>query len=181
MANNCTFSTTITADPERLTVLKERLGEDGRLGLESYNNLFDEQAPEGFDWGSKWTEYSVEYYDGEETMYVSGDTAWGPVTGLWQRISEKYEAVVETKYEEPGCDFGGSQEWSNGECTFQKETTYMQHVYDNDQDYFWDEIESKCYDYTMEEIIDDLGELYESLADFEKKRISDLHEKNYSE
>jgi hypothetical protein len=181
MANICTFSTTIQADPEKLAVLKSRLDDNGRLGLDSYDKLFDDVAPDDFEWGSKWMDYSVVYDDGGDWMEISGDTAWGPVSGLWQRISEKYDATVETTYDEPGSDFGGTAEWQNGENLYHNETRYMEHVYNNDNDYFWDEVESRSYDYSLEEIIDDLGDLYEKLSNGEKQRINEMHQSNFSE
>ena len=107
MANDCTFYTTITGDPEKIAKLSNKLGESGRLGLGDYDNFFDEPAPNDFEWGSKWIDFQTEYFEGSDTLIVQGDTAWQPISGLWQRISEKYDLFVETSYTEPGCGFAG--------------------------------------------------------------------------
>lgn len=52
MANYCSFDTNISGEPEKLTELYKRLGDDGRIGFDDYEKLFDEVAPEGFNWGS---------------------------------------------------------------------------------------------------------------------------------
>ena len=176
MANYCSFTTDITGEPEKLAELYKRLGNDGRIGLDDYNKLFDEVADERFDWGTKWIEYSVSYDEGHDWMSISGDTAWYPATGLWQRISEKYEASVDMTYSEPGGDFAGRTEWSNGEMTFSEETTYNEHLYYNDNEYFWDNITNDCVGLELDELIDGLGDLYEKFSDNEKQRIAEIHE-----
>ncbi len=176
MANYCSFNTDISGAPEKLAELYKRLGDDGRIGYDDYNKIFDETAPEGFEWGTKWVEYSVSYDEGHDWMSITGDTAWYPASGLWQRISEKYEASVDMKYSEPGGDFAGRSEWSNGEMTFSEETTYNEHLYYNDNEYFWDNITNECAGLELDEVIDTLGDLYEKLSDNEKQRIAEIHE-----
>lgn len=175
MANHCSFYTTISGDSERIAELSKRLGESGTLGLKDYDNLFDEKAPEDFEWGSKWMEFWCEYDEGSDTIILQGDTAWQPICGLWERISEKYEVFVETSYTEPGCGFAGKDEWNNGEHTLCEESSYIEHLYYNDNDYFWDEITNNSTYMEFDELVEDLGLLYEKLSDNEKQRISDIH------
>jgi hypothetical protein len=176
MANYCSFETNISGEPERLVELYKRLEEDGRIGFDDYNRLFDETAPEGFEWGSKWIEYSVSYGEGQDWMSISGDTAWYPATGLWQRISEKYETSVDTTYSEPGGNFAGKDSWENGEKTFSEEMTYNEHLYYNDYEYFWDNITNECVGLDLEDVIDSIGIIYEKMSDVEKQRVADIHQ-----
>jgi hypothetical protein len=141
-----------------------------------HRRIIDETAPEGFEWGTKWIEYSVVYDDGQDWMSISGDTAWYPASGLWQRISEKYEASVETTYSEPGGNFAGKDEWNCGENTFSEEMTYSEHLYYNDYEYFWDNLTNECAGLDLEEVIDGIGTIYEKMSDNEKKRIVEIHE-----
>ena len=176
MANYCSFETTISGEPDRLAVLYKRLGDDGRIGFDDYDKLFDEPAPEGFDWGSKWVEYSVSYDEGHDWMSISGDTAWYPASGLWQRISEKYDASVESTYSEPGGDFAGKDDWSGGENTFSEQMTYNEHLYYNDYEYFWDNLTNECAGLDLEDVIDSIGSVYEKMSDGEKQRVAEIHE-----
>lgn len=175
MANYCSFETNISGEPEKLTVLYKRLGEDGRIGFDDYNKFFDEVAPDNFEWGTKWVEYCVSYDEGDEWMSISGDTAWYPASGLWQRISEKYEASVDTTYSEQGGNFAGKDSWENGEKTFSEEMTYTEHLYYNDYEYFWDNITNECVELDLEDVIDGLGSIYEKMSDNEKQRIVEIH------
>ena len=175
MANYCSFETNISGEPEKLTELYKRLGEDGRIGFDDYNKFFDEVAPDNFEWGTKWVEYCVSYDEGDEWMSISGDTAWYPASGLWQRISEKYEASVDTTYSEQGGDFAGKDSWENGEKTFSEEMTYTEHLYYNDYEYFWDNITNECAELDLEDVIVGLGSIYEKMSDNEKQRIVEIH------
>lgn len=176
MANYCTFETNISGEPEKLSELYKRLGDDGRIGFEDYDKLFDEPAPWNFEWGTKWVEYSVSYEEGEDWMTISGDTAWYPASGLWQRISDKYETSVDTTYSEPGGDFAGNTEWVNGEMTHSEEMTYNEYLYYNDNEYFWDNITNEYEGSDLEDVIDGLGELYEKMSDGDKQRLSEILE-----
>lgn len=175
MANYCSFDTNISGAPEKLSELYKRLGESGTIGLENYDKLFDEKAPDSFDWGSKWVEYSISYDEGHDWMTISGDSAWYPATGLWKRISEKYEASVDCTFSEPGGDLAGKIEWENGEETYREEMTYNEHLYYNDREYFWDNLTNECCGVELDELIDGLGELYESMSESEKQRVAEIH------
>lgn len=175
MANNCTFYTTITGDPEKIAKLSNKLGESGRVGLGDYDNFFDEPAPNDFEWGSKWMDFYTEYFEGSDTLIVQGDTAWQPISGLWQRISEKYDLFVETSYTEPGCGFAGQDIWDNGEHTLCEESSYIEHIYHNDNEYFWDEVTNMASYMEFDELIKEFGELYETLSEHEKERITEIH------
>ena len=176
MANYCSFDTNISGEPEKISELYKRLEEDGRIGFDDYDRLFDETVPEGFQWGSKWIEYSVSYGEDQDWMSISGDTAWYPASGLWQRISEKYETSVDTTYSEPGGNFAGKDEWNYGEKIFSEEMTYTEHLYYNDYEYFWDNITNECVGLDLEDVIDGIGIIYEKMSDVEKQRVTDIHQ-----
>lgn len=176
MPNYCTFETTICGDAENLQSLKERLGESGILGVEEYDNLFDEPARKYFEWGSKWMQFYIEYSEGEDSMYISGETAWNPISGLWQRISEKYDVSVSTTYAEPIVGFAGKDEWKSGEKTFGEEMTYIEHLYHNDYEYFWDSLVKNCAGTELGEAISALGRAYEKMSDSERRKVAEIHQ-----
>ena len=176
MPNYCTFETKIYGAAEKLQSLKERLGESGILGVEDYDGLFDEPARKYFDWGSKWMQFYVEYSEGEESMYISGETAWSPISGLWHKISEKYDVSVSTSYAEPIAGFAGRDEWKSGEKTLCEEMTYIEHLYHNDYEYFWKNLAKRCAGIDLGKAISDLGVIYEKMSDGERQRVADIHE-----
>jgi hypothetical protein len=56
-----------------------------------------------------------------------------------------------------------------------------QMIYETDTDYFWDEIGYKCECFTLEEVIEGIGDIYEDLNDSDKERIVEIHKNNFVE
>jgi len=65
-------------------------------------------------------------------------------------LSDVYQLAIESEYEEPGCDFGGYYNCSNGEVSRDDSYTYNYFHLLNDKDYFMekicDDIEFGTYD-----------------------------------
>jgi hypothetical protein len=184
MANDCSNKVRITGKKENLENLYERfqiseIKETNALFAGNFGIMFE--SSEEVEWGSKWQTFEDISFDGQSTISIYGDSAWGPATGFWQKISEEFDVNIEVEYSEPGCNLGGEIVYENGEETLNEETTYWDFIYQKENDYFWDEISNRCEYSSLEEITEELGELYSSLSDEEKSRINQIHEENYQE
>ena len=180
MANYCDTKVTISGEPEDLQRLFNKIGETTNFSSETYQDLF-ESVDDVEDWGSKWQVIYPDYYTGDTMLFITGESAWGPADGLWQKISKDYNVEVTLEYAEPGMGFAGITSWSDGKEIDRQEMSYFEHLYKNDNGYFWDEIGYKCEYSSLEEVIDDLGEVYENMNDSEKERIQEIHTNNYCE
>lgn len=180
MANYCNTDVRISGEVEDLKRLFDKIGETTNFHTENYQTLF-ESIEDVEDWGSKWQVMNTEYYSGDNMMYITGESAWGPADGLWQKMSKDYNLHITLEYSEPGMGFAGITTWDNGEETDRQEMSYWQFVYETDTEYFWEEVGYKCECFTLDEVIEDLGEIYENMDDSEKERIQEIHTNNYCE
>jgi hypothetical protein len=181
MANYCDTKVRISGDPENLQKLVEKIGEENSFHIENYETLF-ESIDDVEDWGSKWQNFSeVDYYNGDDIMFITGESAWGPADGLWKKISKDYNVSVTCEYSEPGMGFAGVINWLNGEETDREEMSYNQYLYENDNEYFWENLGYQCECETLEEVIESLGNLYDSFDESEKEKLEEIHQNNYSE
>jgi hypothetical protein len=185
MANNCSNYITIEGESENLKKLHQRINEvvpklGQSLNLGNYGDLFDTAPGEGYEYSSKWqTIYELDLSD--DMLIIEGDSAWWPADGLWKAISKEYSLTIEVKYEEPGEDFAGRVTFEGGEETYREETTYMEHIYKEERDYFWEEIANKSEWTCFEDLVSDLGDFYETLPEKDKERIKEVHSENYDE
>ncbi len=180
MANYCNTDVRISGEPENLQKLFSKIGETTNFHTESYQTLF-ESVDDVDDWGSKWQVIYPEYYSEDTIMYITGESAWGPADGLWKKISKDYDVHITLEYSEPGMGFAGVTTWDSGEEVDRQEMSYWQFIYETDTEYFWDEIGYKCECFNLDEVIDDLGEVYENLNESDKERISEIHKNNFVE
>lgn len=180
MANYCDTKVRISGEPEDIQRLFDKVGDKTTFDSESYQTLF-ESIDDVEDWGSKWQVMYPEYYSGDTMMFITGESAWGPADGLWRKMSKDYNLHITLEYSEPGMGFAGITSWDNGEEIDRQEMSYWQFVYETDTDYFWDEIGYKCECFTLEEVIEDLGDIYENMDESEKERINEIHKNNYVE
>lgn len=186
MANDCDCKIRITGEPEDVKRLNDKLQiqeiiEKGSLHLGNYELLF-ESIDDVEDWGSKWQVFSdVDYSEGDTMMFINGYSAWGPAEGLWKKISKDFNLSVTCEYSEPGMGFAGITSWNDGEEVDRQEMGYWEYLYENDTEYFWDEIGYKCECFTLEEMITDLGSIYENMDESEKEKIQEIHTNNYCE
>lgn len=177
MANYCDTKVNISGEPEDLQRLFDKIGETTTFSSENYQNLF-ESVDDVEDWGSKW---QVMYpdYSGDSEMYITGESAWTPADGLWKKISKDYNVQVTLEYSEPGMGFAGVTSWSDGEETSREEMTYYEYLYNNDIEYFWEDLGYQCEYETIDDVISTLGELYDDFSDSEKQQLQQLHEERY--
>jgi hypothetical protein len=118
------------------------------------------------EYGSKWFEISIDsekYEDGKGVVYITGCSAWSPVSPLFLKLSEKYQLKIESAFEECGSDFGGYFNCSNGEVTRDETFEWRVFRYIDDNDYYIE---------TMFEELED-GQ-WESLEDFKEVHKSEV-------
>lgn len=180
MANYCDSKVTISGEPEYLKRLFDKIGTTTNFHTETYETLF-ESIDDVDDWGSKWQVMYPEYYEGDTIMYITGESAWAPADGLWKKISKDYNVEVTLDYSEPGMGFAGTTVWCDGEETDRSEMSYWEYLYQSDSEYFWEEIGYKCECYTLDEVIEELGEIYNEFDDSEREKLNEIHLNNYVE
>jgi hypothetical protein len=181
MANYCDTKVRISGDPENLKKLFDKIGEENSFHSENYEILF-ESTDDVEDWGSKWQNFSeIDYYNGDDMMFITGESAWGPADGLWKKISKDFNVCVTCEYSEPGMGFAGITTWVDGEETDRQEMSYYEYLYDSDNEYFWEDLGYQCEYSSLEEIIESLGDVYENFDDTEKNQLEELHQERYVE
>ena len=162
MANHCYNHIIIEGNSQILariedsfTVVMDMKGCTSLHG-ENYHNLFETPHPlyddklyPKFDvsaeYGSRWFEPQIEL-NGD--LYVTGDSAWGPVEALCQKLSKEYGVKITIEYEESGNDFAGLSVYEAGEQTEDVDTTYLHFQYLSDKDYFYTQMYSDAEEYT---------------------------------
>ena len=177
MANYCTTKITLIGDNENLKKLYNKIDNRDFLNLESYPTLFENTENNSeFDWGSKWQNIDeIDFVeDFAQDMYIYGDSAWSPAKGLWRKISKEYNLEITLDYSEPGCNFGGTISFTNGEITHEEEMTFYEYLYKNDGDYFWDEVEMLLENESVEDVIEILGDLYTQMPDYDKEKLNSM-------
>jgi len=158
MANDCWNRVTITGSNETLQKIKTRFesSENGVFNMNNYQTLFDSDVSdmEEDDFGSKRFCPSVTLEDNK--LIINGDSAWSPMTGLFERICVEYGVESELEYDEMGYDFAGKIVWdSKGVELSNEEFTYWEWVCMKDTDNFWEEMDFRYEDYdTFEELVE---------------------------
>jgi len=181
MANYCDAKVRISGDPENIKKLFDKIGEENSFHSENYGILF-ESVEDVEDWGSKWQNFSeVEYYNGDDVMFINGESAWGPADGLWKKISKDFNVSVTCEYSEPGMGFAGITTWTDGEETDREEMSYDEYLYEYDNEYFWENLGYDCECFTFDEIVERLGSVYHNFDDYEKQQLKDIHQERYVE
>jgi hypothetical protein len=173
MANDCWNKVVITGSDETLEKIKTRFtsSENGVFTMNNYQTLFDSDVSDMSedDFGSKRFSPSVELDD--KKLYISGDSAWSPMTGLFERICVEYGVEATLEYDEMGYNFAGKISWdTNGVEKENLEWTYWEKQYLYDQENFWEEMEWRYEEY---DTFDELVENFE-LDKWENPQILDL-------
>lgn len=158
MANDCWNKVVITGSDETLQKIKTRFesSENGVFTMDNYNTLFDSDVSDmdKEDFGSKRFTPSVTLDDNELT--ISGDSAWSPMIGLFERICSDYKVEATLDYDEMGYDFAGRVSWnSKGIETEYCEWTYWEKEYLFNEGNFWEEMNFRYDNYdTFEELVE---------------------------
>lgn len=175
MANNCYNYIQITGEKTEIKEFSEMLKLDKTKGQDSgtdiYENLceiFDRQRDD-----ARWFEMDIhEFYDDQDEIIISGDSAWSPCLEIFTRISEKFTSFqIRYEYEEMGCDFAGYANITDGNCDdncFKYWEGKIQSCGENEalSEVLSNELE--CYD-TEEELIE--SDMYLAFSEESKKEI----------
>lgn len=175
MANNCYNSIEIIGTPENIKTLKEIFNAENFDLIGTGEWLFDIKTKDAYeDFGTRW--FDIGYTDvSENSMIVSGDSAWSPPDMFFLKLSKKYNLEIILEYEEAGCGIGGTHRYSNGEITEQYDTTYQMYKYKEDgiydliNNYFDDADEYNTFEEWKEQTID--KEVIEVLTEEENKEL----------
>ena len=106
MANNCWNSIYIEGSEIEIESFRSELqqGYGTLLGIFNEGNIGE---------NARWFEMDVEIE--HEWISITGDSAWHPSLDLFTEISKKYPSFeIKYSYEEPGCNFAGWADISNG-------------------------------------------------------------------
>ena len=159
MANDCWNMVIIKGDETTLKKIEEKFNssENGVFSMNNYKSLFDSDVSdmEEDDFGSKRFSPIVTMQDGQ--LLISGDSAWSPMIGLFERICVDYGVEAELEYDEMGCDFAGLVRWdSKGVEIDREEWTYWERLCMRDQDNFCEEMQWRYENYEdFDELISD--------------------------
>lgn len=120
MANNCWNNIEVeNINPEQIKTLdaffNDKAYEAAKTIGEWVNNdpILGGHRLKNFDYGGRWFDFHIDS-DGIAWYEISGDSAWSPMEGLAELISEIYNAKVTLKFSEGGMDFAGKDVWTNG-------------------------------------------------------------------
>lgn len=111
------------------------LSENKYLWYQTYFTALGQEVPEQElksyeEFGSRWFDCDLEVNDG--FVYITGSSAWSPVSEFFCKLSKAYNLEVESEYEEPGFDFGGFFKAERGKVTEDRTMTYYQYRYECD-------------------------------------------------
>lgn len=141
MANDCWNWVSFTGKKENLQRLVEGLEAAQKTNVENYglfwyNSYYvalgltpPEESTDVYDhFGSKW--FSIDDIETDDnSVVISGSSAWSPVSQFFLRLSEIYELQFESEFEEPGSDIGGYYAGKNGQVTDDRTYTYAQYSF----------------------------------------------------
>lgn len=175
MANDCWNWVSFTGKKENLQRLVEGLKAAQETNVENHGLLWyeayytalgltpPEESIDVYDhFGSKW--FSIDDIETDDnSVVITGSSAWSPVSQFFLRLSEIYELQFESEFEEPGSDFGGYYAGKNGEVTDDRTYTYAQYSFlqrgfesiDLDWHEFETKEEAKDHYQTVREICND--------------------------
>lgn len=136
-------------------------GETGQEPLE-------EKDP--YRYGTRWIDFYVEYVS-ETEINVIGESAWSPPTGMVQAFCEAFNLDGYISFEESGNNFGGCARYdANGEELEFREVPYLEWIYEDDREYFFNRIIEDYRDDAYESI-DELLETIKFVSDEDKQFI----------
>jgi hypothetical protein len=114
----------------------------------SMPNTEDNWYDHNVNWfGTKWdideNDITYDYPDSSTNTNVNlmFVTAWSPPISFFETLCNKYNiSNASLMYSEQGCDFAGSVELINGETRHTEYNTYLEGMYNMDEECFWDEV-----------------------------------------
>lgn len=98
------------------------------IDIEHQLTLNYEENEDPRKYGARWFDvYNLN--ETEDSITISGDSAWSPMTGLCKALSSQFECNIQIDYYEGGCDFGGQDYYSCGNKSINFEGSYREYLY----------------------------------------------------
>jgi hypothetical protein len=97
------------------------------------NKNFDVSSEYGSKW---WSPGDLELDETDGTLNVSGDSAWGPVLALCEKLATEYNLEITCEFAEPGMDFAGEYTYDASGCIMEEDYTNAEYEYKDDKESF---------------------------------------------
>lgn len=184
MANHCWNWAHIEGSKENLDLLeaklKEATSETRHLWYQTFYHVIGQPVPDPEtdtydDFGTRWFDADWDR-DSDTSATLSGDSAWSPPSQFFRKLSEVYGLTIESEYEEPGCDFGGYYDCSNGEVTRDESYSYNYYRLMQDKDNFMHNLLENIGCGTYEDYEDFVSYNGDLLAELTPQDIKDIKE-----
>jgi hypothetical protein len=207
MPNWCSNSIVITGDEDKIKKINEVLssmdktttiagifealvGRDENITEEQYQNggWYQHNIDRyGCKWDVSHENAIIDYYDSDDCITMSPQTAWSPPKEFCILLAEQYGVDVTLEYSEPGCDFAGRVVIGPDGVEEEENYEYLEGLYFMDEDSFWMEVQSNLeFEFDKDEPRPDEDEprpLEEWLNDFQfvidsdKQELTELYNK----
>jgi hypothetical protein len=170
MANNCWNYAVLSGDKAVLDDIQERFSkyDDFNYFIHFGDYVLKKETQTNTDdyylYGTKWWQFNIDERT-DNTMTISGDSAWSPPLELLRQISEVYNVTIEGEYNECGMDFGGFFYCEDG-CLEDNEMTYFEYQLESDREW------------AINEVIDNLSDCDEEFDESEYPQLTQ-QEKEY--
>jgi hypothetical protein len=184
MANNCYNWAHIKGSKESLdllqTKIKEATSETRHLWYQTFYHVIGQPLPNPEtntydDFGTKWFDAEWER-DSDTLATLSGDSAWSPPCEFFLKLSEVYGLTIESDYEEPGCDFAGYYNCTNGKVTRDEQYSYNYFKLIQDKDCFMHDLVEHIACGTYEDYKDFAKHNQDVVAELSPKDIEEIKE-----
>lgn len=188
MANNCYNWVEFTGSRDALQKLKNKLNDYDKFDYftDWGNHILDienDTDERNYDWhykyGTKWWDMYVDSEE-DESLVISGDTAWCPPEKLLEEICKHYGIKCRIEFEESGNDFGGYTMFSPDGIEEDYTVNYRQWRYEQDADSaiqnIMDDVEH--FDYTLEDLEDDLKYMSEEDVKYIKEFVENINKES---
>jgi len=159
MANNCYNWAHIKGSKESLdllqTKIKEATSETRHLWYQTFYHVIGQPLP-----------------NPETNTY----SAWSPPCEFFLKLSEVYGLTIESDYEEPGCDFAGYYNCTNGKVTRDEQYSYNYFKLIQDKDCFMHDLVEHIACGTYEDYKDFAKHNQDVVAELSPKDIEEIKE-----
>lgn len=139
MANNCWNYAVLLGNKAVLDEIQERFSkyDDFNYFIEFGDYVLKKEVATSKDeyylYGTKWWQFNIDERT-DNTLTISGDSAWSPPLELLRQISEVYNVTIEGEYNECGMDFGGFFYCEDGNLE-DREMTYFEYQLESDREW----------------------------------------------
>ena len=182
MANNCWNYAVLSGGKAALDEIQERFSkyddtnyftEFGDLVLkkEMRNNYSEMTHEECYQYGTKWWQFEMDRSD-DNTLIISGDSAWSPPLTLLEEMSSVYKVTIEGEYNECGMDFGGFFKASDGILS-DNYMSYFEYQLETDREWAINDLIDNVLDWDEEFDEDAYPQLTQQEKEYIKSKIKE--------